>query len=160
MPLETERHFGSNASWHRRTGAAVLLLIFFGVAGYASRRWGVYLPLPIRKRTGDALWASVVFCLIALLLPRWSTIKVATLTLIVAYSIEFSQLYHRPWIDHLRSYRIGALVLGSTFFWLDQVAYTGGVIVAATAYWFTVLLSVGNRFAGEPVRRAPLQVDR
>jgi hypothetical protein len=29
--------------------------------------------------------------------------------------VEFSQLYHAPWIDTIRAARIGALVLGSTF---------------------------------------------
>jgi hypothetical protein len=29
--------------------------------------------------------------------------------------------------DHIRSYALGRLILGTTFFWWDQVAYTVGV---------------------------------
>jgi hypothetical protein len=83
--------------------------------------------LPIRKRTGDALWACAVFVLLSIVRPRWSTVKVAIFALIISYCVEFSQIYHRPWIDHIRSHAIGKLILGTTFFWLDQLAYTIGI---------------------------------
>jgi hypothetical protein len=113
----------------RLTWKYVLLLLIVGAAGYASRRYAYVLPLPIRKRAGDALWADAVFVLVALIRPRWSTLQVATAALLIAYSIEFSQIYHAPWIDKIRSYSIGRLILGATFFWLDQLAYTIGIAV-------------------------------
>jgi hypothetical protein len=38
-------------------------------------------------------------------------------------TIEFSQLYHAPWIDRVRQTVFGRLVLGSDFAWLDMGAY-------------------------------------
>ena len=111
----------------RQLWRSVTLLIFVLACGYASRRYSHYLPLLIRKRTGDALWASAVFMLVAIVRPRWSTLAVTITALAISYSIEFSQIYHRPWIDHIRSYAIGKLILGTTFFWWDQVAYTIGI---------------------------------
>jgi Protein of unknown function (DUF2809) len=105
----------------------ILLMLVVLCTGYVSRRYAHYLPMPIRKRTGDALWACAVYVLVAIVRPRWSTLMVTAIALLISYSIEFSQIYHRPWIDHIRSYTLGRLILGATFFWLDQVAYTIGI---------------------------------
>jgi hypothetical protein len=94
----------------------LLFLTLVLCAGYASRRYSHDLPLLIRKRTGDALWACAVFVLVGMFRPRWSTFAVTVTALLNSYTVEFSQIYHRPWIDHIRSYTIGKLILGTTFF--------------------------------------------
>jgi len=48
-----------------------------------------------------------------------------------AWGIEFSQLYHAPWLDHLRSSLPGRLILGSTFNAPDLVAYVVGIVFGA-----------------------------
>lgn len=80
---------------------------------------------------GDALWAMLVFLLIALLLRGHGTMRVLVCSLLFAYGIEVSQLFHPPWLDELRSYRLGGLVLGYGFLWTDLVAYTVGIATAA-----------------------------
>jgi hypothetical protein len=50
-----------------------------------------------------------------------------------SYAIEISQLYHQPWIDHIRQTTLGHLTLGTTFIWTDLVAYTVGVAVGIIA---------------------------
>jgi hypothetical protein len=109
-------------------GSAVMLLAC-GAAGYASRRWPHYLPVLIRKRTGDAMWAAAIFALATVVKPRWSPARAAAVTLAIAFSIEFSQIYHRPWLDRIRRTLFGRLVLGSGFSWLDQLAYVVGVVI-------------------------------
>ena len=47
----------------------------------------------------------------------------------VSFLVETSQLYHSPWIDSIRSTRLGALVLGSVFNWPDFPAYVVGVLI-------------------------------
>jgi general stress protein CsbA len=116
---------------HRQFWQSLVLLLAVLFAGWASRRYSIHLPLPIRKRTGDALWACAVFVFASILRPRWSTLKVAVVALAISYCVEFSQIYHRPWIDHIRSYTLGRLILGTTFFWLDQLAYTIGIAAIA-----------------------------
>jgi hypothetical protein len=118
----------------------LLLMAFVLCAGYASRKYSHHLPVMIQKRTGDALWACAVFVLVAILRPRWPTFVITAVALLISYSVEFSQIYHAPWIDRIRSYALGKMILGTTFFWWDQVAYTVGIGVLVPLDW---LLSGG-----------------
>ena len=72
-----------------------------------------FMPLPqwLSNNGGDALWALMVFLGFGFLMPRASTLMVALLALTFAWSIEFSQLYHAPWIDAVRATLPGRLVL-------------------------------------------------
>lgn len=92
-----------------------------------------YMPLPpfFSKYGGDALWALMVFVWIGFILPRASTCRVAVLALAFAWGVEFSQLYHAPWLDSLRATLPGRLILGSTFNWPDLPAYALGIILGA-----------------------------
>jgi hypothetical protein len=99
--------------------------------GLVSRRFAASLPEFVRLYAGDALWAAAVYFLAATLSPRTRIAWLAAGTLTFAFAIEASQLYHAPWIDGVRSTRLGALVLGQGFLWSDLVCYTIGVIAAA-----------------------------
>ena len=76
----------------------------------------------------------VVFWSLAFLMPRMHTLKLATLAIGIAFSVEISQLYHAPWIDHLRDIKLLALVLGSGFLWIDLLCYTLGIAIAAVIH--------------------------
>jgi hypothetical protein len=95
------------------------------------------IPLPqwLSNNGGDALWALMVFVGLGLLLPRASTLMVTLLALTFAWGVEFSQLYHAPWIDAIRATLPGRLVLGSTFNWPDIPAYAVGIALGAWAEW-------------------------
>jgi hypothetical protein len=95
--------------------------------GLVSRRFPAFLG----KYPGDALWAVMVFLGWGLFRPRASTRHLATLALVTACLVEFSQLYQAPWINAIRSTTLGHLVLGAAFSWLDIAAYAVGVVVGA-----------------------------
>jgi hypothetical protein len=105
----------------------VLLVILLGLFWRSH-----FLPFPplVAKMGGDALWSVMVFLGIAFLGPRLKTRIVGFAALLFSFFIEFTQLYHAPWIDHWRSFRLGALILGTTFNWPDFGAYTLGVGLA------------------------------
>ena len=63
--------------------------------------------------------------------PDFTTLRLSLVSLGFAWAIEFSQLYHAPWIDSIRAVRVGHLVLGSTFNWPDLPAYAVGVVIGA-----------------------------
>jgi hypothetical protein len=109
---------------------AALLLGTVGL-GLASRHYASALPGFIARYAGDVLWASMMVWLVAIVRPRESTPRVAITALLIAFTVEASQLYHAAWIDATRSTRIGALVLGVGFLWSDLVCYSVGV--ASTA---------------------------
>ena len=85
---------------------------------------------------GDYLWAMLLFFIFALIFQNKGTFQVAMITLLFAYSIELSQLFHPQWLEYLRSIKVFALVLGYTFLWSDIAAYTLGVSTGALIEYF------------------------
>ena len=55
---------------------------------------------------------------------------IASTSLLLCYSIEFSQLYQAEWIIAVRKTLFGRYVLGQGFLWSDILAYTFGILVA------------------------------
>ncbi|MEP7339604.1 MAG: DUF2809 domain-containing protein [Acidobacteriota bacterium] len=104
-------------------GCAVVAL------GLASRSYGTRLPKFLASYSGDTLWALMVFAGIGFLAPRWSSLRVSAMALLFSYTVEFSQLYHAPWLDSVRHTRIGKLILGFGFLWSDLLCYTVGVVI-------------------------------
>ena len=109
---------------------AVVLVIGIGLLW----RSGV-LPLPnfIAKYGGDSLWALVVFLCFGFVSPRSPTVRIGFIAVCFAWSVEFLQLYHAPWIDGIRSTRLGRVVLGTTFNSPDLIAYVMGIALGAFA---------------------------
>jgi hypothetical protein len=93
------------------------------------------LPLPsfLAKYGGDSLWALAVFVGFGFIFRRSSTVHVALVALGAAWSVEFFQLYHAPWIDGIRATRLGRLALGSSFNSPDLIAYVLGIAVGVCA---------------------------
>jgi len=105
-------------------GLCCLLTIGTGLL-WRSKALG--LPVFAAKYGGDALWALMVFWGMGLLWPELQIRRRALLALLFSVGVEFSQIYHAPWIDAMRATRLGALVLGSVFAWPDLAAYAVGV---------------------------------
>jgi len=107
------------------------LALAFGtmILGLASRSDELVLPEFIAIHAGDALWALLVFWLVRALKPSLPALHSAFITLGFAYFIEFSQFYHAPWIDAIRSTTLGGLVLGFGFQLSDLIRYFVGVCI-------------------------------
>lgn len=105
-----------------------LLTLVTILLGLASRRYFDEFPF-VRAYVGDGLWALMVFFGIALVFNRWPVRSVALAALLFSFGIEVSQLYHAPWIDSLRSTRLGGLVLGFSFIWSDLLCCSIGIAV-------------------------------
>jgi hypothetical protein len=104
-----------------------LLLIATIAVGLASRHFSGILPHWVQLYLGDTLWALMVFLLFGFVFSKKRTLWVAVAALTFSYGIEISQLYHASWIDALRAYPLGGLILGFGFLWSDLVCYTLGV---------------------------------
>jgi hypothetical protein len=92
-------------------------------------------PLPdfVAKYGGDALWALVVFLCFGIAFHRSSTWRIALVAVCFAWSVEFLQVYHAPWVDGIRSTRLGHLVLGTMFNSPDLLAYVIGIALGVLA---------------------------
>jgi hypothetical protein len=111
-----------------RYAAAVAATI---AAGLASRRYAAQLPWWLAKNAGDALYATMVFWGLGLVVPRARTASIALAAAAVCFAIELAQLYQAPWIDAVRATTLGRLVLGQGFHALDLVCYAIGAGLGA-----------------------------
>lgn len=129
LPPRTTLSAAPNTRRHR--GLYMVLLVLTLLLGLASRRCGPWLPTFVASYAGDALWALLVFWLVGLGRPRWSSRRVAAAALSFAVLIELSQLWQPPWLLAVRGTTLGGLVLGHGFLWSDLLCYAAGV---ATGY--------------------------
>lgn len=101
------------------------------LAGLASRRFRQHLPSFIGAYSGDVLWALMLFLVVGFSLADRSLVHRCIISLVLAFAVEVSQLYHAPWIDGIRSTTLGGLVLGFGFLWSDLVCYLVGIVAGA-----------------------------
>ena len=121
MPLTTAAPSCRSRLW-------LVILIFLVIAiGLASRRGYVPLPAVLGNYPGDALWAWVVLLCVAWVRPSIARAQLASWSLVIAFAIEFLQLYQAPWMQALRANKLAYLVLGNGFDPLDLVAYAAGI---------------------------------
>ncbi len=105
----------------------IILIALACLLGIGSRRYAHALPGFIATYAGDTLWALAAFFGFGVLLPKTSTQTIAILAMTFSVAIEFSQLYHAPWIDSIRQTTLGGLILGFGFLWSDLICYAVGV---------------------------------
>lgn len=119
--------------------AAAIMVVTIGLIWRSG-----WLPLSpfMSKYGGSALWALMVFAGLGWIFTRISTAKLALIALLFAWSIEFLQLWHPPWLDAIRAYRLGHHVLGTTFNWPDLPAYAIGIAIGA---WIETAWRRANR---------------
>ena len=83
----------------------------------------------VRGYAGDILIALFLAFCVRGLAPRRSAGFVVCAVGIYSVLVEISQCYHAPWIDSLRRTFPGAIVLGTTFQWMDLACYGAGLAV-------------------------------
>ncbi|TWU47657.1 ribosomal maturation YjgA family protein [Rubripirellula reticaptiva] len=114
----------------RRTVHFGLMLAVI-VLGLASRQYSLSLPNFVASYAGDLLWALMVYLGLGVLIPATKIRRRVIIALLFSYAIEFSQLYHAPWINEIRQTRLGGLVLGFSYLTSDLVCYTLGIAIGA-----------------------------
>ena len=113
---------------------AILALLVIAV-GLASRRGLVQFPAVLGNYPGDALWAWAVLLCVAWVRPAITRGRLVGMSLVIAFAIEFLQLYQAPWMQALRANKLAYLVLGNGFDPLDLLAYVVGIALGATVDW-------------------------
>lgn len=124
----------------RRPMRAALALVVIA-SGLSLRWYGFPLGLPafVVKYGGSLLWATMVFFLVGVLLPRLSRSQLAAIAVVIAVVVEFSRLMHTPWLDAFRLTTAGALLLGRIFSLWNLVAYAIGI---AFGVWIDRLVAM------------------
>ena len=120
----------------RRSRWLIVILALLVIAvGLASRRGLVQFPAVLGNYPGDALWAWVVLLCVAWVRPAITRGRLVGVSLVVAFAIEFLQLYQAPWMQALRANKLAYLVLGNGFDPLDLLAYLVGIALGAAVDW-------------------------
>ncbi|MFH6950349.1 DUF2809 domain-containing protein [Flavobacterium sp. FlaQc-51] len=101
------------------------LFLFIVFLGIFSRKFDT-IPLC----TGDFLYAVMMYVLIRIILIDKKAFQIIITSLLICYTIEFSQIYQANWINELRNTLLGRYTLGQGFLWADILAYTFGIAIA------------------------------
>ena len=84
----------------------------------------------IRPIFGDYLASVLVFYLLATFL-KTDLNKIAIMSLLTSYTIEFLQYINILELLHLDKIKILNILLGNSFSWTDMLAYTLGIMTVA-----------------------------
>ena len=111
--------------------ARILSCLAIIALGLGLREFGFGLGLPqiIVKYGGSALWAAMVFFLVAIAAPRLKQRYVAILAATIAVGVELFRLVHTPALDAFRLTLTGALLLGRVFSPWNMLAYGFGIVL-------------------------------
>ena len=82
----------------------------------------------VRPYVGDFLVVILLYCFVK---SFWngSTLLTGVSVLLFSYLIEISQYFHLVNLLGLQKSRLATIVLGSSFEWIDLIAYTVGIAV-------------------------------
>lgn len=111
----------------RRQAAAGALAVF--ALGLASRRLPVGIAL-WDKSLGDALYAVLIYLLLALARPTARPVALGASAFGISLAVELFQLTGVP----ARAPRVVAMVLGTTFAWHDVACYAIGSAAVAVVH--------------------------
>jgi len=100
------------------------------VAGLVWRLALLGLPPFLFKYGGSALWAMMVYWLIAAMFPRLPPFKLAVAACVIAALVELSRLHHSPAEEAFRRTLAGRLLLGRIFSTWDIAAYWIAIALA------------------------------
>ena len=121
----------------RRRLLYIISIVIVIALGLASRKI-MGFPYFVYEYVGDVLWAVKVYIIFAVLFPSEKIPLISVVTFFFSFLIEFSQIYHAPWIDSIRDTFIGGLVLGYGFLWSDILCYL--IVTAIGAVLYSILL--------------------
>lgn len=115
----------------RTRWTTLLLLVVVTLLGLGFRAYRGPLQNVV-NHYGPASVCYMVFFILAIffLLPRSATIlPIAIGVLVWTCFVEFSQLWHPPWLESIRGTVAGRLLFGNSFSWWDFPAYLVGCLL-------------------------------
>ena len=105
------------------------------LAGLVLRLVPLGLPYWLVKWGGSALWAAVVYWLLAALMPYARVTLVALVAGVIAGLVEALRLYHSPGLDAFRLTLAGVLLLGRVFSKWHLLVYWATIGVVSLLDW-------------------------
>jgi hypothetical protein len=119
----------------RQRAPYVLAAILIIAVGLLTRWPAVAMPPVLAKYLGSVLWGAMVYSALRACWPKTRPRIVVVIAIVLAAGVEFSQLWHTPWLDAFRRTTIGVLLIGRYFAFADIAAYSAGILLACGAEW-------------------------
>jgi len=107
-----------------------MLCILSILAGLFTRSKLIPTNSFVYQFVGDMLWASMIYFGFSILNYKTYPSKIALYSICFCFFIEFSQLLKFEWLNTLRSFTLGKLILGQGFLFNDLLCYCIGVLFA------------------------------
>lgn len=105
------------------TKKTILSILIITPIGFASKFYRGPAAVWVNDSLGGTFYV-MCWCLVAFLFfPKGKPGKIALTVLIITCLLEFMQLWHPPLLEWIRSYFIGATILGTSFVWSDFPYY-------------------------------------
>ena len=119
----------SSGASRSRVKLFFLLLLVIAAGLFSRSEHASSLPVFIQSYAGDTLWALTLFVFLAFVSSSAGTKELVMISLIIAFAVEFSQMYQAEWINSIRRTTPGGLILGFGFKWSDLVCYSAGIFI-------------------------------
>lgn len=107
----------------KQRGLAALSLVVLTPLGLFSK----FYSGPAADWVNNSLvgvWYVIFWCLCGIFFfERGKPWQIAVVVLVATCVVEFLQLWHPPWLEWLRSFFMGRVVLGTGFTWSDFPYY-------------------------------------
>lgn len=87
------------------------------------------IPQIIYPYLGDTFYALMMYFGFGFLFAKASSKTILILAVSFCVGIELTQLCHADWLNQIRNYKLGGLILGFGFLWSDLIAYTFGALL-------------------------------
>ncbi len=104
--------------------------------GVGSRGESPWIPAIIVSYAGDTCYALFLYMLLRFLLPSSPRYAAFLGAFGISVVVEFSQLAHPHWLEVMRSFFLGELLLGTDFLVSDLFCYLGGSLIGYIAEYF------------------------
>lgn len=120
-------------AYPRKRSIYLLILLVTICLGFMSRT--PFTPDWLYPYLGDVLYATAFVWLMVLTWSRIHPLWAAIAAVLLCYTIELTQLYQADWLNEIRSYRLGGLILGFSFRWEDLICYAIGAGIGYGIDW-------------------------
>ncbi|MBN2519435.1 MAG: DUF2809 domain-containing protein [Bacteroidales bacterium] len=123
------------ANFFKNNITTLILIIIIVPIGFYSKFYSGPCKLWINNSLSGVFY-ELFWCLLIFLFIK-KPFQIAILVFLVTCSLEFLQLWHPVFLEKVRSYFIGKILLGNSFVWTDFIYYFFGCFIA---YWIMTLV--------------------
>lgn len=103
--------------------ALALSILLITPVGFLTKAYHGPLDHWVNDSLGGLLYVTFWSLVAAFMNPRWPEKQIAIIVFLVTSALEILQLWHPPFLEFIRSFYLGRVLIGTTFVWSDFFYY-------------------------------------